>query len=298
VNPALRPWRLLGAAVGTGVAATLAVRFVAARVPGAAGAVGAAGLEAGFTLLLAAALAGIALVALRRMGASGDLAGLRPAGAAALGGGVGLACLLAAIVDAGLAGVAHPVPGTSASPLILMGAVAVGGLAAAEELFFRGWLQPGLARDWGRTPALLVAAAAFASLHLLGGGRAPLSLLNLLLGGLLFGLLRDRMGGLAAPVAAHVAYNLAEQLALGLDPNPGLGSYGSLWNLDLAGQPLWGGSAEGLNGSLGLTLALLAAILPLGTGFLAASRSLSRQPNNSLCEPRRARRSVTSSGLP
>jgi membrane protease YdiL (CAAX protease family) len=62
-----------------------------------------------------------------------------------------------------------------------------------------------LARAWGPIAAIGATALAFAALHVAGGGRAPLTLVNLLLGGILFGLLAWRSGGLAAPIAAMPA---------------------------------------------------------------------------------------------
>ena len=95
------------------------------------------------------------------------------------------------------------------------------------------------------------------------GARSPLTLLNLVLGGILFGLLALRGGGLLAPIAAHATWNWAEQILLGLDPNPGTGSFGALFDFDLVGPAMWGGSDEGLNASLALSFALVALIVPL-----------------------------------
>lgn len=137
----------------------------------------------------------------------------------------------------------------------------------AEEVFFRGWLQPALARRWGLSAAVVAGAIAFAVLHIAGGARAPVSLVNLFLGGLMFGLLAARGGGIAAPVAAHLAWNAAEQLIFGLDPNGAdgqwLGGFGAVLNWDARGSPIWGGSEDGLNGSVGMTFALLAILVPL-----------------------------------
>jgi membrane protease YdiL (CAAX protease family) len=100
-------------------------------------------------------------------------------------------------------------------------------------------------------------------LHVLGGARDPLALANLFLGGLAFGLLAARAGGIAPAVGMHLAWNGAEQLVLGLEPNPGVSSFGSIVNLDLVGSAWWGGSTEGLNASVAMMVALLAILVPL-----------------------------------
>jgi uncharacterized protein len=181
----------------------------------------------------------------------------------------GAAGLIAAACYAWLAGSAVPgSAGPGAGGALQMGAflagiVIIAGQVAAEELFFRGWMQPLLARHAGPVAALIVAAIAFAGFHMLGGSRAPLTLLNLLLGGVWFGLLGWRSGGLIAPVAAHFGWNAAEQLGMGLDPNPGIGDFGALLDWDLTGIALWGGTAEGLNASLAMTFVLAALLMPL-----------------------------------
>jgi hypothetical protein len=52
-------------------------------------------------------------------------------------------------------------------------------------------------------------------------------------------------------------------MLFGASPNPGTGAFGSLLNYDLVGSRLWGGSTDGLNGSLSLTLVLLLIISAL-----------------------------------
>ncbi|MET0180985.1 MAG: CPBP family intramembrane glutamic endopeptidase [Novosphingobium sp.] len=133
----------------------------------------------------------------------------------------------------------------------------------AEEVMFRGWLFPAVAERVGIAGGIGLSAAAFSAFHLIGGAKAPLSLFNLVLGGVWFALLAWRSGGLLAPIAAHFGWNIAEDLGLGLVPNPGVGELGALINYDLRGSALWGGSAEGLNASLAMTVVLVALIVPL-----------------------------------
>jgi len=184
--------------------------------------------------------------------------------------------LVVAALYARLAGSA--VDGTAGS----VGIGLVAGLAliafqvGCEELFFRGWVQPLLARRLGAPAAIGLAALLFAGFHILGGARSPLTLLNLMLGGLWFGLLAWRSGGVLAPLAAHIGWNATEQLVLGLDPNPGIGNYGTLVDWDLTGAPLWGGTEEGLNASIAMTIVLIALIVPLA--WRRVSEPVARAP--------------------
>jgi membrane protease YdiL (CAAX protease family) len=206
----------------------------------------------------------VALVAGRLMQVNALRMGTRPPLALAIGAAVGAAGLLAATGYAALSGVlAVGQGGGAGAAMILWGLAIIGVQAGAEEIYFRGWLQPVLQRAWGGTTAVLLTAVAFAGLHVMGGARAPISLLNLFLGGVMFGLLALRGQGIAASLGAHIAWNATEQLVVGLDPNPGTGSFGAAIDYELVGHALWGGSEEGLNASIGMTFALLAIVVPL-----------------------------------
>jgi membrane protease YdiL (CAAX protease family) len=135
--------------------------------------------------------------------------------------------------------------------------------ATAEEVYFRGWLQPVLERRWGNAVAVTLSALSFALVHLAGEPKQLLTIVNMALGGVLFGLLALRSRGLLAPIAAHFGWNWAEGLLFGLDPNPGVGAFGAAFDFDLTGSLWWGGNSEGLNMSIGTSLVLLALILPL-----------------------------------
>lgn len=185
-------------------------------------------------------------------------------------GGVGLATAYAWVADT----LAPAGGGTGSGALVLWGAAVIALQVLAEEVYFRGWLQPVLVRAWGSIIGILLSSAAFAALHVMGGARAPVTLVNLLLGGLMFGVLAWRFGGIAGAVTAHFGWNASEQLLLGLDPNPGVGSFGALLDLELAGSALWGGSSEGLNASLAMSFALAAILVPL----LIVVRGGAREP--------------------
>ncbi|MEP7221504.1 MAG: CPBP family intramembrane glutamic endopeptidase [Novosphingobium sp.] len=147
--------------------------------------------------------------------------------------------------------------------LLMLGAALTLLATAAQELLLRGWLQPLLGRLTGRTlPAIAIAALASAALQLVGGTFSWLPFLNLTLAGALFGLLANLSGGMAAPIAAHFAWNVLEDLGLGLMPNPGTGTFGAVRDFDLLGATLWGGSEAGLAGGVGMTIVLAALLLP------------------------------------
>ena len=87
-------------------------------------------------------------------------------------------------------------------------------VALPEELFYRGWMQTTLRRGEGRTlrvlgaglgPGFLATQALFAAGHL--ASFQPWRL-GTFFPGLLFGWLRERTGGLAAPVILHALSNL------------------------------------------------------------------------------------------
>ena len=191
--------------------------------------------------------------------------GRSPLKAGGLGLALGLAGLLVATGYAGLAGSLHWTVIYSNPPALL---IAIGTLltlfqCGAEEIYFRGWIQPLLARGWGPWVGLVVTSLLFAGLHIFAGIKAPLSMLNVFLAGMFFGLLALRTGGLVAPILAHFAWDWAEGILLGLYPNPGVDVWSSMWNMDLIGSPLWGGSPEGLNASLAVTFVLAALCVPL-----------------------------------
>lgn len=263
---AWRPFATLaGAILAAILIVTLAQRgFAAASGWPPFGALGGAAEEGLFTLVLFGALLAVAMAGLGLDGRLRGLAGVAPLPKAAAGAALGLFGLLAAAACAALAAVTHHGVGAShGTSALVIGTVAILFQAGTEEVYFRGWLQPALVRRWGEPAGLLVATAAFAALHVVGGTRAPLALVNLFLGGLLFGLLALRTRGLAAPAAAHFGWNWAEQILLGLDPNPGTGSFGAIFDVDLVGSPWWGGSGEGLNAGIATSFVLAALIIPV-----------------------------------
>ncbi len=186
---------------------------------------------------------------------------LTTGGSAFLYGSLGITAALGMAILANNA--APGIGGSTTAALFLAGAALVLFQAATEEVVFRGFIQPRLSSALGPVAAITITAIAFSLLHMMGVARSPVAILNLALGGIWFGILAWRTGGLLAPVLAHFGWNATEQLALGIDPNPGVGVMGSVLNYDLAGVALWGGSEEGINGSIAMSLVLVALIVPL-----------------------------------
>ena len=78
----------------------------------------------------------------------------------------------------------------------------------AEELAFRGFLQPLLVRNLGAVPGILIAAFAFGLLHLSQNAGSWPHIALISLAGIGFGVLRQVSGSTQTSILAHAAYNL------------------------------------------------------------------------------------------
>jgi len=187
--------------------------------------------------------------------------GRRKGLAAGTGIGLGVVGLALALALCAIAGTAHlGLSANMGAGLFILETVLVLIQSGAEEFYFRGWLQKDLERRWGPWPALCAAAFLFAALHFIAGASQPISFVMLLLGGLVFGLSYQKSGSFLLPWGIHFGWNWAEEMIFGAYPNPGVGTFGSLVNVELVGSSLWGGSDEGLNASLAAIIVLIAIL--------------------------------------
>jgi membrane protease YdiL (CAAX protease family) len=95
--------------------------------------------------------------------------------------------------------------GEEESTMLLFAAFAVLAAPLFEEVLFRGLIHGGLRRWTGPAWTAAITAAAFAGFHFEVDALPPLFAL-----GLVLSWLRERTGGLAAPIAAHACYNAVQ----------------------------------------------------------------------------------------
>lgn len=234
-------------------------------------------IETLYTVIIFGALLLSALIGALLTGVNPLRLGQRPVAMLIVGGAIGLVGVAAAAGYTKLAGTlveVEAVPPTFS--VFVWGSAIILFQAATEEIYFRGWLQPVLTSSWGMWPALFATTLLFSLLHLLGGAQTVPAVLNIFLGGLLFGLLADRSMGIAGAIGAHFGWNWLEQIVLGLTPNPGTGSFSALYDFDLTGAAEWGGSEEGLNASAAMTFSLIALLVPLLVFWLHRRASIAR----------------------
>jgi uncharacterized protein len=99
--------------------------------------------------------------------------------------------------------------------------VAIFGLTIAplaEELGFRGFLQPLLVRSLGPVPGVLGAALGFGLLHFPEYGNSWRHALLIMLAGAAFGWMRYRTGSTKASTLMHASYNALEFIAYFAQP--------------------------------------------------------------------------------
>lgn len=99
---------------------------------------------------------------------------------------------------------AGQLPMDTGLPVVLAGSLFAVTNALAEEIIFRGVLQEALASQLGVRVGVFVQAAAFGLGHAKGYPPGEVGVVLAGLYGLMLGMLREWVGGLAAPVLAHI----------------------------------------------------------------------------------------------
>lgn len=170
----------------------------------------------GVAFVDAAVLAGVTVVAARRMGGSlRERLRLGPSRATPLGVLAAIVAVLglslaggaaADLLSVGHGGVMESIASalrSSSPPRVLLALLAIGAApAVAEEGFFRGLVLTRLTARWPRGPAIATSAAAFGLFHV-----DPVQGSLAFAAGLLLGWLADRFGSIRPTIVAHAVNN-------------------------------------------------------------------------------------------
>ena len=148
--------------------------------------------------------------------------------------------------------------------LFLIGFV---GQSALEEVLMRGLLYYWLKKKLGPLGAVLLTAILFSLIHIPNGHTTSLSILNIALVGIFYGLLVIRTGSLWMACGAHFAWNFLETNVF-LVPNSGNAVSTGIFKLTpLAENELLIGKEFGPEGSLTVTIIHLIAIAFVAYGL-------------------------------
>jgi membrane protease YdiL (CAAX protease family) len=131
--------------------------------------------------------------------------------------------------------------------------------AAAEEAFLRGYPLQALAEVWGRWKAVAVTAFAFALLHVGNPGAGVLTTANVMMAGVLLGVVYIKTLSLWWATGVHLGWNWAHGFVADV-PVSGLEVMDApMYEGVPTGSPWIGGGSFGPEGSVVATVVLLAA---------------------------------------
>ena len=151
--------------------------------------------------------------------------------------------------------------------------------ASGEEILVRGYPLRVLVERWGRWPALALTSAVFTLLHGANPHVGGIAFLNIILAGVLLGIVCLKTGDLWWAIGVHTGWNLATGFVADL-PVSGLRLVDApLIEVSAAGAVLWAGGDFGLEGGLAATLALALAIPVVARTGVVPSRWLERRPH-------------------
>lgn len=97
---------------------------------------------------------------------------------------------------------------SSALLLAMASVLAVMFAPPIEELFFRGFIFPGLARAWGPVAGIVASGVLFGSAHLLGNPTLYKSMIEFSAIGMVFAFVYWRSGNIFSSMLAHFSFNL------------------------------------------------------------------------------------------
>lgn len=130
-----------------------------------------------------------------------------------------------------------------------------------EEVATRGWLLTRIAARTNLSLAIAISSSLFGILHLGNSGVTFLSLLNIILDGVLAGLLFIYTDSIWLVVAQHGTWNYVQGNLLGFQVS-GTGANASIFTFTMGSGPDWlTGGAFGAEGSIITTLVLLVSLV-------------------------------------
>lgn len=144
--------------------------------------------------------------------------------------------------------------------LFLMGYMIQG---MAEEVLCRGYFMVSLGRRYPMVAAVVLNATAFAALHLLNPGIAPLAIINLILFGIFASVCFIYTENLWLIGALHSVWNLLQGNVYGIKVS-GMENTCSIFSSEMTkGREIFHGGDFGLEGGLAVTIVLMAGIVVL-----------------------------------
>jgi membrane protease YdiL (CAAX protease family) len=113
--------------------------------------------------------------------------------------------------------------------MTLAGIAAIGFAPVCEEIFFRGFMFPGLTRNWGVVLGVIVSALLFSSAHI--GLNIHKTIVPIFIIGAVFAIAYYRSGNIFSAIGAHLVFNsisFAVLAAGGCDPDDASALQGAL----------------------------------------------------------------------
>jgi len=147
---------------------------------------------------------------------------------------------------------------------LFMGLIIFCGVAFAEEITFRGYIQNLLSKK-NKYIGLISTAIIFALSHLLNSGYSILSLIYLTFGGILFGLMRMETENIWFPLGFHIAWNWTEIRIFGL----GNDTNHHWLSTNIQQNTIWNGGKSGT----GIIIVFVELVLILAFGYLYYRKS-------------------------
>ncbi len=142
---------------------------------------------------------------------------------------------------------------------LFMGLIIFCGVAFAEEITFRGYIQSLLSKK-NKYIGLVITAVIFALSHLLNSSYSLLSLIYLTIGGILLGLMRMESKSIWFPLGFHIAWNWTEFRVFGL----GNDTNNHWFFTNIVKNTIWNGGESGT----GIIIVLVELVLIMFFAYL------------------------------
>ncbi|WP_195947865.1 CPBP family intramembrane glutamic endopeptidase [Paraclostridium bifermentans] len=133
--------------------------------------------------------------------------------------------------------------------------------SSAEEIVTRGWLMNVLSAKYNVWVGLIVSSIYFGFMHGLNPNISYIAIINLVLAGFLFGLYVLKTNDLWGACGLHCAWNFFMGNVFGFEVSGTSASVGTLFDLNLIGNPSLSGGKFGPEGGICETIIIIAAII-------------------------------------